>query len=173
MDAHLNSVMAREHRADLTQVAQASRLGDSSSPTPQARRRPSLVAHVVMLVRRHRHAEALRLERAGGAAGADAVTLRVAVAADFPALIRLAALDSNPVPRHPVLLAVAGRELRAAISLADGLVAADPFRRTDGLVALLRERARQLDRERRDARAMVAATARTTSSLALRAARSQ
>lgn len=172
MDAHLNSVMAREHQANLTRVAQASRLGDSSSPTLQARRRPRLIAHVAMLVRRHRHAEALRLERAGGAAGADAVTLRVAVAADFPAVIRLAGLDSCPVPRHPILLAVVGRELRAAISLADGLVTADPFQRTDDLVALLRERARHIKTQTAAAKGP-AASIQTTSALALRAARSQ
>ena len=169
MDAHLNSVMAREHRADLWRAAQASRLTDGNPATDPAHPRVSLIARLLSPRRRYRLAGAMRLPPAGGAAAASAVTLRLAVAADFPALNRLAELDSRPALRHPVLVAVVGVELRAAISLADGSVTADPFQRTAGVVALLRERARQFEDDRHAA----ANAPRTTSTLALRAARSQ
>jgi hypothetical protein len=44
----------------------------------------------------------------------------------------------------PVLLGEVGGELRAALSLADGAVVADPFHHTVALVELLRARAKQL-----------------------------
>ena len=72
------------------------------------------------------------------------VTLRFAFPDDQPALWRLAALDSADVPAEPVLIAEVNGEARAALSLADGSVIADPFHRTVELVALLRARATQL-----------------------------
>jgi hypothetical protein len=75
-----------------------------------------------------------------------AVTVRVASAADSPALTRLAQLDSAESPSPPVLLAEIAGEPVAAISLADGAVVADPFTPTAELVALLKLRARQLRR---------------------------
>jgi hypothetical protein len=73
-------------------------------------------------------------------------TVRVAVAADGPALTRLAALDSRPVPRGRLLVADVDGELWAAVAL-DGLGGiADPFRPSGELVMLLRQRARQLGR---------------------------
>jgi hypothetical protein len=69
------------------------------------------------------------------------ITIRMAYADDEPTLIRLAALDSSRVPRKPVLLAEVDGEARAALSLEDGAVVADPFHLTADLVALLRARA--------------------------------
>jgi hypothetical protein len=72
----------------------------------------------------------------------DTVVIRRAVAADAPALERLAQLDSAPAALSaPVLVAVADGELLAARSLADGRAIADPFRPTAGLLALLETRA--------------------------------
>ena len=67
------------------------------------------------------------------------ITIRRACAEDEPAVRRLAALDSAPVPRGPLMLAEVGGELRVAVS-ADGRQAiADPFHRTLELVALVRD----------------------------------
>ena len=66
------------------------------------------------------------------------ITIRPAYAEDEPAVRRLAALDSAPVPRGPLVLAEIDGELRVAVS-ADGQKAiADPFHRTLELVALMR-----------------------------------
>lgn len=71
------------------------------------------------------------------------ITIRPAYGDDEPALRRLAALDSAPgVPPAPVFLAEVDDELRAALSLRDGSVIADPFHPTLDLVALLRAHAR-------------------------------
>jgi hypothetical protein len=74
------------------------------------------------------------------------LTLRFAFPDDARALGRLAALDSAPTPLQPALVAEVEGELRAALSLADGHVVADPFRPTLALIELLRARARQLVR---------------------------
>ncbi len=74
----------------------------------------------------------------------EGVTLRYAFPDDAPAVAYLAALDSAAVPAAPVLLAEVEGELRAALSLSDGRVIADPFHPTRALVALLRERGQQL-----------------------------
>ncbi len=74
----------------------------------------------------------------------EGITLRYAFPDDDAAVARLAALDSASVPDAPLLVAEVGGELRAAISLQDGIVIADPFHPTLALVALLRERGRQL-----------------------------
>ena len=71
------------------------------------------------------------------------LTIRPAYADDEIAVRRLAALDSAPVPRHPLLLAEVDGELRAAISLDSGRVIADPFAFTAELVARLELRAEQ------------------------------
>jgi hypothetical protein len=73
-----------------------------------------------------------------------AVTIRYAFPDDAQALARLASLDSAPTPAQPVLVGELDGELRAALSLADGAVVADPFVATAGLVELLRARADQL-----------------------------
>ncbi len=70
------------------------------------------------------------------------ISIRAATTGDGPALARLAALDSAPVPFGPVLLAeVDGRPL-AALSVNEDRVIGDPFARTVDLVALLRVHAR-------------------------------
>ncbi|MEA2298481.1 MAG: hypothetical protein QOF77_1417 [Solirubrobacteraceae bacterium] len=66
------------------------------------------------------------------------VTIRPEAPADSAGVRRLAALDSAPVPRGPVLLAEGDGRLLAAISLATGRVVADPFAPTAPLVGLLR-----------------------------------
>jgi hypothetical protein len=88
--------------------------------------------------------------------GAGALTIRTAGPADRPALLRLAQLDSVPPSRRktlegqdgvdpvPTLIAEVAGELRAAITLDDGLAIATPFERTAELVALLRGRAAHL-----------------------------
>jgi hypothetical protein len=67
------------------------------------------------------------------------ITIRAASTADELAIIRLAALDSAPVPRAPLVLAEVEGELRVAVSADDLAVVADPFQRTAELAALLRE----------------------------------
>ena len=71
----------------------------------------------------------------------EPITIRAAHGGDGAAVARLAALDSAEIPGGKLLLAEAGGELRAALSLHDGAVVADPFRRTADLVRLLRLRA--------------------------------
>jgi hypothetical protein len=73
-----------------------------------------------------------------------AVTIRHAFPDDALPLLRLAALDSSEPPAQPALVAEVDGELRAALSLRDGSVVADPFHRTLALVDLLRARAAQL-----------------------------
>jgi hypothetical protein len=77
-------------------------------------------------------------------AALPAVTIRHAFPDDGPALFRLAAIDSREPPSQPSLVAEVDGELRAALSLRDGHVIADPFHRTEALVELLRARAAQL-----------------------------
>lgn len=72
------------------------------------------------------------------------VTIRMAGPDDVYAVADLAALDSALAFAGPTLVAEVGDEVWAALSVADEHVAADPFRPSGQLVALLRERARQL-----------------------------
>ena len=60
------------------------------------------------------------------------------------ALKCLAQLDNAHAPRGPQLMAEAGDQLRAALSLPDGAVVANPFDHTAELVTPLRARATQL-----------------------------
>ena len=73
-----------------------------------------------------------------------AVTIRHGLPDDGLALLRLAALDSAEPLQQPVLVADVDGELHAALSLRDGAVIADPFRRTSLLVELLLARHAQL-----------------------------
>jgi hypothetical protein len=66
------------------------------------------------------------------------ITIRPAYADDESAIIRLAALDSAPVPARPMLVGEVDGELHVALSLSDGRVIANPFERTADVVALLR-----------------------------------
>jgi hypothetical protein len=72
------------------------------------------------------------------------VTIRIAGPEDAAAIARLAALDSAPVPEGDALLGLVDDEPWAVLGLSDGAAVADPFRRSAGIVALLRERARLL-----------------------------
>jgi hypothetical protein len=74
----------------------------------------------------------------------DAVVIRAAGDADVTALHDLAELDSAEPLTGPVLVAVVGDHLWAALGLDDGRVIADPFRRSGAAVELLRLRVAQL-----------------------------
>jgi hypothetical protein len=74
----------------------------------------------------------------------DSVTIRLAGTHEAAALARLAELDSATTPIAPALVAEVAGEVLAAISLADGVLVANPFRRTADVVELLRARERQL-----------------------------
>jgi hypothetical protein len=82
--------------------------------------------------------------RAAGYRRSAAVTIRWATPADAANLADLAQLDEASVPESPVLLAFVGDELWVAASLSTGATVADPFRATQEVAALVRERGRQL-----------------------------
>ncbi|HEV2981651.1 MAG TPA: hypothetical protein VGX51_09485 [Solirubrobacteraceae bacterium] len=67
------------------------------------------------------------------------VTIRPAYPEDEPAIRRLAALDSAPVPRGPLALAEVAGEVRVAVSTDGRKAIADPFHRTLELVAVVRQ----------------------------------
>jgi hypothetical protein len=70
------------------------------------------------------------------------ITLRRSTADDTAEIARLATIDSAEVPAGPLLLAEVDGQLRAALTVADGYVIADPFVATSALVELLRTRRR-------------------------------
>ena len=72
------------------------------------------------------------------------IAIRPATPADGRILMRLAALDSAPIPFGPVLLAEVDGEAKAALSLRDDRAIADPFARTEELIQLLRVHARAI-----------------------------
>lgn len=76
---------------------------------------------------------------------APSVLIRAARGSDGPALARLAALDSAPLPSGDLLVAEAGGELVAARSVETGAVVADPFHPTADVVALLTLRSRSVE----------------------------
>jgi hypothetical protein len=77
------------------------------------------------------------------------ITIRPAYADDQLGLLRLAGLDSaRTVPPFPLLVAEVGGELRAAVSVRDGSVIADPFYPTLHLIEMLRSHAADSMRER-------------------------
>jgi hypothetical protein len=84
-------------------------------------------------------------ETFGGTSNAAGVTIRDATADDDRALERLAQLDSSRPPAGPIVLAEVNGELRAAYSIDERRVIADPFRRTVELVDLLLLRANHID----------------------------
>ncbi|MDQ3740846.1 MAG: hypothetical protein M3389_07865, partial [Actinomycetota bacterium] len=78
------------------------------------------------------------------------ISIRAATHGDGPALARLAALDSAPVPFGPTLIAEVDGRPRAALSMREDRVVGDPFTRTAELVELLRVHARATaEREQR------------------------
>ena len=64
--------------------------------------------------------------------------IQLAHSTDTPELERLAALDSADPLTGEILLGRVDGRLRAALSLSDGRVVADPFSRSAGVVKLLR-----------------------------------
>lgn len=81
--------------------------------------------------------------------GTPTVTVRAADEGDTQTLMRLAALDSAPLPEGPALVAELDGHAVAALPLDGGRAVADPFRRTSALIELLELHAAQL----RDGRA--------------------
>ena len=81
-------------------------------------------------------------------AAAHGITVRRATPADEASVAYVAALDSAAPLSGEVLLATDHAGVVAALGLDDGRVVADPFARTDDVVALLRVRAEQLTRDR-------------------------
>jgi hypothetical protein len=78
------------------------------------------------------------------------ITIRPAYADDALALQRLATIDSAPAaPAGRLLVAEVEGELWAALAPDSGEVLADPFRRTAGIVELLRAHAAIEARPRR------------------------
>jgi hypothetical protein len=73
--------------------------------------------------------------------GTNAYVIRLATDDDGDAVTRLAALDSARPLEGRVLVGEIDGEPAAALSLSEGRVVADPFRRTDLLVVHLRLRA--------------------------------
>jgi hypothetical protein len=99
----------------------------------------------------------------------DTIVIRMATGADAEDIRRLAELDSKRPLTGRVLVAEADGALRAATSLDDGGVAADPFVPTAGVAALLQTRAKLIrgDRaqhtaRRRFVRALVARPSRAS-----------
>lgn len=77
----------------------------------------------------------------------SSITIRAATTADTAVLHRLAALDETATIFLPALIAEQDGHPVAALSLADGMVAADPFVRTTSIVELLELRAQRLTRQ--------------------------
>ena len=73
-------------------------------------------------------------------------TVRLAEAADEPALRRLAGLDDASVPAGTLLVGEMGGAIQAAVPVAGGRGIANPFVRTAELLTLLELRAAQLRR---------------------------
>jgi hypothetical protein len=73
-----------------------------------------------------------------------AVTIRWASSDDARSVEMLAALDEAAIPPAPLLLAIVGDELWVAWSASTGDAISDPFRPSADVVALVRERGRQL-----------------------------
>ena len=73
------------------------------------------------------------------------IVIRLATTADSRTLSDLADLDSRSPLAGPAMLAEIDGRVRAALDLADGSVAADPFVRTAEVIEMLRLRARRLE----------------------------
>jgi hypothetical protein len=82
----------------------------------------------------------------------DTIVIRMATGADAEDLRRLAELDSSRALAGRVLVAEADGALRAATSLDDGRVVADPFVPSAGMAALLQTRSKLLREPRTPAR---------------------
>jgi hypothetical protein len=76
----------------------------------------------------------------------EPVTIRHAASSDLPALRRVAERDSARLIERPAVVAMTGGEVRAALSLSDGSVIADPFHATAELVEMLQAHVRAVKR---------------------------
>ena len=83
---------------------------------------------------------------------ANPILIRRAYPDDASALARLAQLDSTRLPADSYLVAEVEGELKAAIGVDSGAVAADPFHPSAPLVKLLGMHAEALKRRERAAR---------------------
>jgi hypothetical protein len=73
----------------------------------------------------------------------DSITIRPAEPDDGAALRRLAGRDSAEMPEGPMLVALVGDQLLAAVPVGGGEAIADPFHPTAEIVRLLTARAGQ------------------------------
>src|SRR4051794_14508918 len=73
----------------------------------------------------------------------EPVLMRRAVGADSARIAELTRLDDKRLPAGPFLVAEVAGSVVAAVSLASGVVVADPFRHTADAVAMLRLRSLQ------------------------------
>jgi len=80
------------------------------------------------------------------------IVIRRAYPDDAAALQRLGQLDAARLPDDSYLVAEVEGELKAALGLATGAVAADPFHPSDPLVRLLQVQADLLDRREQKAK---------------------
>ena len=80
------------------------------------------------------------------------IVIRRAYPDDAHALARLGQLDATRLPEDSYLVAEVEGELKAALGLATGAVAADPFHPSDPLVRLLQMQADLLDRREQKAK---------------------
>ena len=78
------------------------------------------------------------------------IIIRAARDEDMGEVARVAGRDTGDLPGGPLLVAKVGSDVRAAISLEDGAVIADPFHRTAELVQMLKIRAGSVSRARRN-----------------------
>ncbi len=76
------------------------------------------------------------------------ITIRAARAEDMGDVARVAGRDTEELPAGPLLVAKVSDDVRAAISLSDGTIIADPFHRTTELVEMLKIRAGSVSRAR-------------------------
>jgi hypothetical protein len=74
----------------------------------------------------------------------DSITIRHAKPGDGADLRRLAGRDSAKLPQGPMLVALVGDQLRAAVPVGGGEAIADPFHPTAEIVRLLTARAEQM-----------------------------
>jgi hypothetical protein len=150
MSTHLYYLLARQRHAEAADRAERVRQIRDTRGLDASRRDLRLVDRVLTALRRG-DAARTRVRPSGSGSGdvnplaaAVGITLRLADAADGSAIADLAGLDSARSPAEPILIAEVDGELRAALSLRDGALIANPFHRTLVAQQLLRARAAQL-----------------------------
>src|SRR3978361_1996073 len=95
-----------------------------------------------VLMRRHCDAGIRSSRGAAAMIPSPTIVIRLATLSDSRTLSNLSAPASPPPPAGPAMRAEVDGVVRAALDLADGSVAADPFVRTAEVVELLRLHAR-------------------------------